>query len=183
MAAKPDWIEAISRGLRSGIALAAALTLTAGAAAAPKQSRAAAASLEEARRLVRMMDDIYQTGVLTTHRMYVQDPGTPAAVAWAKQVFGQMKGKGWPEARIFAASERPLNPENSPVDPFEREAVQAFRQGKTRFEKVDGSVLRYASDIRLADKSCLVCHVRGKEGELLGGVSYRIAIRPGSGTR
>lgn len=132
--------------------------------------------LEEARRMVRLMDDIYRTGVLTTHQMYIQEPGLPSAVAWGKQVLGQVNAKGWPQARIFAASERPLNPENSPVDNFEREAVQAFKEGKTSAERREPGVLRYASEIRVVDKSCLTCHVRNKVGDLLGGVSYRAMV-------
>ena len=132
--------------------------------------------LEEARRMVRMMDDIYAAAVLNTHRMYVQDPGTAAAVTWAKQVMKDLRGRGWPDARIFTSTDRPLNPENKLADEFEREALQAFRQGKSAFEKIEGGVFRYASELRVTDKSCLMCHVRNKEGDLLGGVSYRALV-------
>ena len=68
-----------------------------------------------------MMDDIYQAGVLTTHQRYMRElPACPAAVTWAKQVIGKVKARGWPEARIFAATDRPLNPENNPGNSFER---------------------------------------------------------------
>jgi hypothetical protein len=135
-------------------------------------------SLEEARRQVRMMDEIYQAAVVSTHRMYVQDPGTPAAVIWAKQVIKQLEGKGWPQARLFATHDRPLNPENSPTDDFERAAITAFKQGKSRYEQVRGSELRYATDIRIVDEKCIMCHVRNKAGDLVGGVSYRVKIAP-----
>lgn len=135
--------------------------------------------LAEARRQVRMMDQIYQTAVGATHKMYVQDPGTPAAVIWAKQVINQMKGKGWPDARLFATHDRPLNPENAPADGFERAATAAFKQGKTSFEQVTPGELRYATDIRILDEKCIMCHVRNKQGDLVGGVSYRVPLAAG----
>jgi hypothetical protein len=135
-------------------------------------------SLEEARRTVRLMDDIYQSGVMTTHSMYVRERGDAAAVTWGRQVMGQMNAKGWPEGRIFGATDRPLNPESRFKDTFEQEAAAAFRAGKTTFEKVEGSTLRYASEIRAVDKSCIMCHTRNKEGDLLGGVSYRALLHP-----
>jgi hypothetical protein len=157
----------------------AAALLTAGVAGAaqkPPAKQAEPLPPEEARRMVRMMDDIYRSAVLTTQRMYVHDPGTAAAVTWAKQVMRDLHGKGWPEARIFASTDRPLNPDNKIADDFEREALLAFKQGKSAFEKTEGGVFRYASELRVTDKSCLMCHVRNKEGDLLGGVSYRALV-------
>jgi hypothetical protein len=172
-----------------GLSVAALGTVLSVSAAAGTEKVPAAppvrVSLDEGRRMVRMMDDIYKAAVITTHRMYVQDPGTPAAVIWAKQVVREVHRKGWPEARILAAVERPLNPENYPADPFERQAIQAFRSGKPSFEKVEPGSLRYATEIRIDDRTCLTCHVHNREGDLLGGVSYRVplaggAARPGS---
>jgi hypothetical protein len=160
------------------LAFASAGPLLAAARPEPAPARPAPVRvpLPEARRLVELMDDIYHAGVLTTHQMYVQEPGLPAAVTWAKQVIGKVKARGWPEARIFAATDRPLNPDNNPVDPFERAAIAAFRAGKPNLEKVEGDALRYASPIRVVDRSCLTCHVRNREGDLLGGVSYRVLL-------
>lgn len=153
--------------------LVAGLTPAAGAPAPPATKSAPLPTLAAARERVRMMDDIYVTAVLVTHKMYVRDPGTPAAVTWAKQVFHGLQGKGWPEARILSGVDRPLNPENDPSDPFERDAVAAFRAGKPSFERVEGGVLRYATALHVVDASCITCHVRAKPGDLLGGVSYR----------
>jgi cation diffusion facilitator CzcD-associated flavoprotein CzcO len=43
-------------------------------------------------------------------------------------------------------------------------------------EKVEGGTLRYASEIRITDRGCLMCHPRNKEGDLVGGVSYRALL-------
>lgn len=136
---------------------------------------------EEARRTVRLMNDIYLSGVLTAHKMYVLDRGTAAAVTWGKQVIGQMNGKGWPEAHIFSNGDRALNPDNRPQDEFERTAVQAFQGGKSELERTDGDQLRYAAPIRITKQTCLMCHVHNKVGDLLGGVSYRAFLRPTTG--
>lgn len=157
-----------------GVALAAAAGAEGEPSAPPVR-----VSLAEGRRMTRMMDDIYKVAVITTHKMYVLDPGTPAAVIWAKQVIRQVQSKGWPEARILSAVERPLNPENHPADAFERQAVQAFRSGKPSYEKVEPGALRYATEIRITDKTCLTCHVHNKEGDLVGGVSYRVLLDSG----
>lgn len=160
------------------LSAAVVLSILRAVTAAPKPAPAPVerVSLAEARRQVRMMDDIYQAAVLSTHKMYVQDPSTPAAVIWAKRVINRMKGKGWPEARIFATHDRPLNPENAPADDFERAATAAFKQGKSRFEQVTPTELRYATDLRILDEKCIMCHVRSKQGDLAGGVSYRVPL-------
>jgi hypothetical protein len=160
---------------RVGAAAAAALLLAVAVAAAPSRPAGPDTqprSLEEAKRMVRMMDTIYVTGVLTTHRMYAHEPGTAAAVAWGKQVVKEVNARGWPKARIFAATNHPLNPDNAPADDFERAAAAAFVSGKSTLEKVAGARYRYATPIRVTEQSCLSCHVRNKVGDLLGGVSY-----------
>ena len=123
-----------------------------------------------------MMNDIYINGVLTTHSMYVQEPGVPSAVTWAKQVLRKVEAKGWPKARIFDATDRPLNPENSPVDAFEKQAVTQFKGGKVELETKTGKTLRFAVPVRVSEQSCINCHVRAKMGDLLGGVSYTVPL-------
>lgn len=170
-----------------GITLcASALLVAASVAAAPPETPASSAQvrvpLAEARRMAHMMNDIYITAVLTTHRMYIHDAGTPSAVTWAKQVARQVAAHGWPAAHIFTTTDRPLNPENAAADAFERAAVEAFKSGKTAYEKTEPGALRYATSIAVVDKSCLVCHVRNQEGDLLGGVSFRVLLTPAAST-
>ncbi len=134
-------------------------------------------SLAEARRTVRLMNDIYVTAVLTTSKMYVQEPGTAAAVTWGKQVIREVNSRGGPQARIFTTADRPLNPENGAIDAFEREAGAAFVKGEAALEKVSSGRYRFAVPLRITDKSCLTCHVRNRVGDLLGGVSYSAVIQ------
>jgi hypothetical protein len=158
-----------------GLAITAGLSSPGRAAETNKAQQPV--SLAEGRRLVRMMNDIYIDGVLTTHSMYVHDAGVPSAVTWAKQVLRKVEAKGWPKAHIFGGTNRPLNPENNPQDVFEKEAVTRFKTGKTELEKTTGKTLRYAVPVRVPDESCITCHVRAKVGDLLGGVSYSVVLR------
>ena len=146
--------------------------------AEPAKAPAQRYTPEEARRTLHLMNDIYISGVLTAHKMYVLDRGTAAAVTWGKQVINQISAKGWPEAHIFSNTDRALNPDNRPQDEFERAANQAFQGGKSELERTDGQSLRYATPIRVTDQSCLMCHVHNKVGDLLGGVSYRALLKP-----
>ncbi len=163
-----------------GVALPALLftTVLAGNPATAAPPAPVRLELEEARRTVRLMNDIYVTGVLVTHDMYVKDPGNPAAVSWGKQVIRQIRAKGWPDAHIFDTTGRPLNPENNPQNPFEKAAVAAFKSGKSSYEEVSAESYRYATSIRMTDESCLTCHVRAKVGDLVGGISYLAPLKP-----
>lgn len=143
---------------------------------APAAPKPQPLSLEEARRTVRLMNDIYVTGVLTAHKMYAHEPGSAAAIAWGKQVIKEVNGKGWPKARVFAFTDKMLNPENQVADDFEKQAAAAFGKGQPTFEQVTPGSYRYATPIRLAAESCLTCHVRNKLGDLVGGVSYEAVL-------
>jgi hypothetical protein len=170
--------HAMTRRLLIAPAGLLALLLSAGAPRAGEPPTAQTAlPLAEARRLTRMMDDIYVTAVLTTHRMYAHEPGTAAAVAWGKQVIRQVNRKGWPEARIFGAPDKVLNPDNLPASDFERRALAAFKAGKKSHEETGGGAYRFATAIPVTERTCLNCHTRNKEGDLLGGVSYAQRLR------
>lgn len=175
------WRAPVARGIGCAVAAfacaaGAGVLAASGSGSAGGSVETVRVSLPEARRMVRLMDDIYMTGVLTTHQMYVQEPGVPAAVTWGKQVLQKVKSRGWPEARIFDASGRPLNPENRPAAGFETEAASAFLKGGGIQEKETRDALFYATPIRVSDRSCITCHVRAKPGDVLGGVSYRVLL-------
>lgn len=150
---------------------------SAGPSETPASRPPARLPLPEARRTVRLMNDIYVTGVLTAHEMYVREPGNPAAIAWGKQVIRQIRAKGWPDAHVFDTTGRPLNPDNNPQNAFEKEAGAEFKRGKAWVEKVDGRVYRYATPLRITDQSCLGCHVRSKVGDLIGGISFAAELQ------
>ena len=94
-----------------------------------------------------------------------------------KIVLREVAAKGWPESRILNTTGRPLNPENTARDQFERDAVKALMSGKKSFERVEADAYRYAVPIPIVDKTCLTCHVRSKVGDVVGALSHRILLK------
>lgn len=161
--------------------------LAAGAAVLPSLAAAGPSPeqrypLPEARRTARLMADVYLHAVLTAHEMYVREPGQPAAVTWGKQVARKVQARGWPRARIYEASGKPLNPENT-ADPFDRRAAGAFRAGKSTHEEATADAYRFSIPIRATDATCISCHARNRVGDLLGGLTLTVPLTRGSERR
>lgn len=82
--------------------------------------------------------------------------------------------------QFHITSLKPLNPNNIP-DPFERQALMSFAQGKTEAiskEKIDGATYyRYMAPL-FVEKPCLACHAKQgyQLGDVRGGISVRFNI-------
>lgn len=82
--------------------------------------------------------------------------------------------------QFHITSLKPLNPKNTP-DPFERQALLSFAQGKHEAiskEKIDGATYyRYMAPL-FVEKPCLACHAgQGYQlGDVRGGISVRFNI-------
>jgi hypothetical protein len=158
-------------------ALALAVTLVGRSQAADeKPAEARRMSLAQARQSVDMLNDVYVNAVVLTHGTYVKDRGTVAAATVARQVFEAMSKKGWPETRWLSTTGRPFNPIHNPKDAFERDAVAALKKGTAKFERVENGQLRVATLVPMVDKSCLMCHVKDKVGDPVGGLSYTVKL-------
>jgi diguanylate cyclase (GGDEF)-like protein len=84
--------------------------------------------------------------------------------------------------RGHVASEHPLRKQNQ-ADPFEREALAAFRAGASEFSRVVNINDRHYYRMmrpRYAKPSCLGCHAGGhyRVGDVLGGVSVSVPLQP-----
>ena len=162
------------------LVLAASAAAVAGslisAAEAQKDAPRPRYSLNQAKQVVSMLNDLYVNAVVVTHNTYVKDPGTPAAAAMARRVFKAMEEKGWPTTRWISTTGRPMNPDAAPRDQFEKDAVDALKKGQARFERVEGEQLRVATLIPLVDKSCQICHSKDKVGDPVGGLSYTVNL-------
>ncbi len=138
------------------------------------------AGLERARQTVKMLDDLYKTAVVSITAKYVEDQAVTPAAAVAKDVFAAMHQKGWHHARLVDATGKPKNKENLPSTAFEKKAVEEIKGGKTYYEEVgekDGKpVLRAGTIVPAVMKQCAVCH-GGKEGRLLGVITYEVPIK------
>lgn len=132
--------------------------------------------LDQARRTVAMLNDLYVNSVVLTHNTYVKDRGTVASAVVARQVFKAMGDKGWPQTRWLSTTGRPFNPDSNPKDQFEKDAVVALKKGQARFERVENGNLRVATLVPLVDKSCGTCHTKDKVGDPIGGLSYTVPL-------
>lgn len=138
-------------------------------------------ALERARREVKMLDDLYKTTIVYINDTYVKDGDEPAAGEIARDIFAAMKKAGWHEARLVDATGKPTNDDNAPRDAFEKSASKKILGGETYYEEVvkeDGkSYLRAATVVPVVNQKCLSCHPGHKVGDVLGTVSYKIAIQ------
>ena len=171
---------------KSGLLLVGAVgvLLVAGTAllvAGDTEKPAAALSLEQARREVRLLDDLYKTAVIYINDVYVEDENSVAAGETARELFAAMKAKGWHEARLVDATGEPLNDENIPKNEFEKTAIVKIKSGQPYFDAVveenDRKFLRAATLLPVVNEKCILCHPGNKVGDVLGAISYKIRLK------
>ena len=136
--------------------------------------------VKRARQTVKLLDEMYKTFIVLITDEYVKDDTMFSALTVSKKVFEKMSTKGWYKARLLDATGDPHNPENSPRTKFERDAIEAFIDGKSfygKVEKIDG-VYYYqaATSVSIIADGCTICHPHNKHGDLLGGISYSFLL-------
>lgn len=150
-----------------------ALLLDTMGAAAPPVGRAPA-NTEEARQRVELLADFYREALDHAHTLWVRDGKAPAATV-IKQLFPEMKRKGWPETQWLSVNGQPLNPTNAPRDAFETAAARALRKGEQRVEETKGSTYRAVLSVPFTG-SCYKCHFTDKPLHSQGALSFRIQL-------
>ena len=137
--------------------------------------------IDQARKMVKMLDDLYKTFIELITEEYVNNPDLLPAATLSKRVFEVMEEKGWHKARLLDATGTPFNPDNNPKDEFERVAINAFVWGNSyieRVEKLEGKYyLRAATSVTAVTEGCTICHTGKKVGDLLGAISYTIPLQ------
>jgi hypothetical protein len=170
-----------------GVALSASLVVAAlvSRAASPAEKPdaekpAPKLTVEQARREVRLLDDLYKTAIVYINDVYVEDANSVAAGETARDLFAAMKAKGWHDARLVDATGKPLNDENAPADDFEKAAIEKILAGDTYVDQVvsekSGNYLRAATLVPAINDKCIICHPGNKVGAVLGAVSYKIPV-------
>jgi hypothetical protein len=165
------------------LAIAAAwITATAWTTAAAEPARPQAElTAQQARREVRLLDDLYKTAIVYMNDVYVEDADSVAAGETARDLFAAMKAKGWHEARLVDATGKPLNAENAPAGEFEKTAIAKIKEGETYYDEVverDGQkFLLAATVVPVVNDKCVLCHPGNKVGGVLGAVSYKIPLK------
>lgn len=135
---------------------------------------------EEAKTIVKLLDDVYKFWIVFDTRDHVENMGRIPSATVAKEVFAEMEKKGWHSARIVTATKNFFNPENRPKDDFEKEAVQALKDGANFFDRVEvlegERIFRAATPVPLVMNECKMCHVSAKSDELLGALLYKVRL-------
>lgn len=137
-------------------------------------------AVKRARRMVKILDEMYKTFIVLITDEYVEDDTMFSALTVSKKVFEKMSTKGWYKARLLDATGDPHNPENSPRTKFERDAIEAFINGKSFYERTEeiGGEYYYkaAASVSIVTNGCTICHPYNKHGDLLGGFSYTFPL-------
>lgn len=160
-----------------------ACQLPAGEGAAADEKKSPVRTVEQVRREVRMLDDIYKGGIVTITQHYVNDSETiPAGTAF-KKLFESAEKNGWHRVRLVDATGEPLNDENVAEDDFEKSAIAKLVGGKSWVEEVelrDGiKHLRVATPIPVVFEKCTMCHDNyedTKPGQAIGALTYVVPI-------
>lgn len=146
-----------------------------------KPAKPSPITVEQARREVRMLDDLYKTAVVLVNDTFVKDGNGASAGDAARLLFAAMRQKGWHDARLVDATGKPMNDDNIARDTFEKMAVQRILKGETYVDEVvrDGeqSYLRAATVVPVVNARCVTCHPGNKVGGVLGAISYKIPVR------
>ena len=171
--------SSISRTAKNAACWAMCCVVFAAIAGADEPARSGL-TVEQARREVRMLDDLYKTAVVYINDVYVEDASSVAAGETARALFAAMKKKGWHEARLLDATGEPINDDNAPADAFEEGAVRKILAGETYVDEVvreaNGRYLRAATVVPVVNAKCVLCHPGNKVGEVIGAISYKIPL-------
>lgn len=146
-----------------------------------KEPKPGPKAVEQARRTVRMLDDLHKGYVVTITDMYVKAKESRPAARVAKKVFQHMQKNGWGKARLIDATGEPFSQANVAKTDFEKKVVEQMKAGKDYYEEVGRNgnqpVFRAGTRVPVVMKACITCHTDKKMGDLLGAIVYEIPIR------
>jgi len=142
------------------------------------------AAVERTRREVKMLDDIYKTGIVLITEHYVDgDEALPAGTAF-KKLFEVAKKKGYHEVRLVDATGEPYDDENVAVSDFEKRAIKQLKAGKAFVDETvtqdDGRYFLAATPIPVVMEKCTMCHSNyemNNDGTVIGALTYRVPIK------
>lgn len=166
--------------LTLGVAAACYIQPTTLAADAPQPDQA---SIERARKLVLILDDVYkQTIILITDKYVNTENDFPAGSA-AVALFATLSKSGSHEARLIDATGDPYEPKNTAQDEFEKEGIKRLKAGEPSYDKIvehGGKFeLRAITPVPVVMKKCVMCHAHyadAKPGEPIGAIVYTIPL-------
>jgi hypothetical protein len=140
------------------------------------------AAIARARKTVRMLDDVYKTGIVLMTDKYVRTekdyPAGRLAVNWFKAV---SKNGTHGSASLTSAANH--SKANVAKDDFDKEGVRQMKLGKDFYEQVirkDGKAyLRAMTPVPVVNDKCIMCHAHyktAKKGEAIGALTYAVPL-------
>ncbi len=163
----------------AGMTMLALSTRVPAVAAEPAED----ASLERARREVRMLDHLYKSVIVLITENYVHGDSDLAAGDAFQAVFKSMNDGGYHEVRLLDATGQPYDDDNSPRDAFEKAAIKSLKAGQPWYEEVTEQqgqrYLRAATPIPVVLKKCTLCHDHYADvpaGQPIGALGYKLKL-------
>ena len=139
-------------------------------------------TLEEARTAARMLDDAYQITLREVHHWYPAGGGrSTVAATVVRQLQEVMARKGWPHSHFLGVNGILMNPDHRPGDEFEKQAVQAIKDGQDRVESVENGQFRVATAVSLGF-GCSSCHWAAGSRTPRAAITWNIPVKPGAAT-
>lgn len=133
-------------------------------------------SLEEARRSVEMLNEVYQLTLQEIHRRFPVDSGQPVVAALViRDIQKRMNTRVGPQSRFLAVDLRAMNPDHAPKDAFEREAAEKLAAGARRWEVIENGRLRVATVVPLGG-TCFPCHSTSTGGIGRAAISWTVPL-------
>lgn len=135
-------------------------------------------SLDEARRSVELLNDVYQVTLQEIHRRFPVDSGQPVVAALViRDIQKRVSSRSGLQSRFLAVDLRAMNPDHAPKDAFEREAAEKLGAGARRWEAVEGGKLRVATVVPLGG-TCFPCHSTSMGGIGRAAISWTVPLLP-----
>lgn len=141
-------------------------------------------AVANARREVKMLDDMYKTAIVLITKHYVNNSDDLPAGEAFKLLFETVEEKGWHQVRLLDATGEPINDDNTPRKGFERRAVEKIATGRSEYNEVieeNGKrFLRAATAIPVVMDKCIMCHDNYAglpKGKAIGAIGYKVPIK------
>ncbi len=121
---------------------------------------AAPTSVVEARARARLLHESIHGTLQIVHRdFFLEDESHSIPSASLEDMFEELSDSYQVQLKWLIVETDIVNVDHEASDDFEKAAVVALKEGKSRYEAVEGDRYRFAGPIRLASQ-CLKCHVQ-----------------------
>lgn len=140
-------------------------------------------AVANARKTVKMLDDLYKTTVVLITDTYVEDETSVSAATAAIALWKAMSDKGWHHARLIDATGDPYDLKNVAKTDFEKKNLKRLTTENNYIDHVsteDGKrYLEVLTQVPVVMDKCKLCHPSYNDlpaGQTIGAISYRFPI-------